>query len=151
MAQLAAALAVGATDQRLEAGGNLNKGERLAQIVIGAEPKPFDPLAERIARGEDQHRLVVTFIAPFAQDIETVDAGQRQIEDDRVIGSGVERGFSSSPRVNQSMLKPILLSPALMPSPMSLSSSTTKIRIGLLLWLADVCAVKRVAARSVQQ
>jgi hypothetical protein len=60
----------------LQAGGNFNQRERFAQIVIGAEAQPFNPLAERIAGGEDQYRFVAALIAPFAQDIQPVDAGQ---------------------------------------------------------------------------
>jgi hypothetical protein len=40
VAQLAAALAVGAADQCFEAGRYLNQGERFAQIVIGAQAQP---------------------------------------------------------------------------------------------------------------
>lgn len=70
MAQLAAALAVGATNQGLQTGGNFNQRERFTQIVIGAEAQPFNPLAERIAGREDQYRLVAALITPFAQDIQ---------------------------------------------------------------------------------
>ena len=94
MAQLAAALAVGATNQGLQTGGNFNQRERFTQIVIGAEAQPFNPLAERIAGREDQYRLVAALITPFAQDIQPVDAGQRQVEDRRVIGRRIERGFA---------------------------------------------------------
>ncbi len=75
MAQFAAALAVRAADQRFEARCHLNQGERFAQVVIGARAQALHPLAEGIAGGEDQHRLMAAFIAPFAQNIEAIDAG----------------------------------------------------------------------------
>lgn len=54
---------------------HLNQGERFAQVVIGACAQALHPLAEGIAGGEDQHRLMAAFIAPFAQNIEAIDAG----------------------------------------------------------------------------
>ncbi len=64
-----------AADQRFEARCHLNQGERFAQVVIGARAQALHPLAEGIAGGEDQHRLMAAFIAPFAQNIEAIDAG----------------------------------------------------------------------------
>ncbi len=80
MAQLAAALAVSAADQRFETRRHLNEGEGFTQIVIGAELKPFNPLAKRVAGGEDQHGFITAFIAPFAQNIEAVNAGEGKVK-----------------------------------------------------------------------
>jgi hypothetical protein len=98
VAQLAAALAVGATDQRFQARGHFNQGERFAQIVIGAEAQPFHPLAERIAGGEDQYRFVAAFVAPFAQNIQAIDAGQGQVQNCGVVGALYSAVLPSSRR-----------------------------------------------------
>ena len=89
MAQLAAALAVGAADQCFQAGRYLNQGERFAQIIIGAQAQPLHPLAERIAGGEDQHRFMAAFVAPLAQNIEAINARKSEIKNCRVVGGAV--------------------------------------------------------------
>ena len=81
MPQFAAAVAVGAAHQRFQARGDFNQRERFAKIVIGAEPKPFDTLVERVAGGEDQYRFVAAFVAPFAQN-------------NGVVRGVVQRGFA---------------------------------------------------------
>ncbi len=86
MAQLAAALAVGATNQGLRRAATSISAKGFTQIVIGAEAQPSTrwlsaSRAVRISTGSWR-----PLMAPFAQDIQPVDTGQRQVEDRRVIG-----------------------------------------------------------------
>jgi D-alanyl-D-alanine carboxypeptidase/D-alanyl-D-alanine-endopeptidase (penicillin-binding protein 4) len=45
----------GPPTQRPDPGHQLVEGERLGQVVVGAELQPLDPVGDRTARGEHQH------------------------------------------------------------------------------------------------
>lgn len=92
--QLRHQLAVATADQRLQARRHFGQRERLAQIIVGAALQPADSLLQRVAGGEDQDRHVLPGLAPLAQQIQTVEARQAEIEDHRVVRRTVQRIFA---------------------------------------------------------
>ena len=88
-------LAVTTADQRLQARRHFGQRERFAQIVVGAALQPADPLLQRIAGGKDQHRHILPGLAPLAQEIQSIEARQAEIEDHRVIRRAAQGVFTN--------------------------------------------------------
>src|SRR5579875_1037912 len=75
--------AVAAAKERTDAGGQLFKGKRLDQVIIGAGIQASDPIWYLVTRGQHQNGD----IPPRAQssaDFEAVQAGHHHVEDDQV-------------------------------------------------------------------
>src|SRR4029077_12153387 len=70
--------------ERLDSRHQLGKGEGLGQVVVGADVESRDPLLERATRGKNQHRGLISARPQFAEQIDTVLAGQLEIENDQV-------------------------------------------------------------------
>ena len=87
-AQLGARLALGAPDQRPQAGQQLLDAERLGQVVVRPGVDALHLLLPGVAGGEDQDRHRVAGGAPAAQDREPVQPRQAEVEHDRVVGLG---------------------------------------------------------------
>ena len=75
---------VGAADQRAHARLQLGELERLGEVVVGAEVQARDPVLDRIAHGEDQHRHAGAARAQALQHLEAVHLGQSQVEQHQV-------------------------------------------------------------------
>ena len=77
-------LAVGsrAAKNRLHAGDELARVERLRQVVVGADLEADDLVDVLVARGEHQDRHLGA-AAQTAADLDPVDVGQHQVEDDQ--------------------------------------------------------------------
>jgi hypothetical protein len=56
-----------------------------SQVVVGAAVETGDPVANRVARGQHQDRGPDAGLAQSPADLEAVDAGKHQVEDDRVV------------------------------------------------------------------
>ena len=74
----------GATDQHVEPGAQLRKGEGLDEIVVGAALQPLDPLRDLGHRGEEQDRRRDPAGPDHPEDRQAVDPRQHPIEYDRV-------------------------------------------------------------------
>ena len=86
-----------------QAGRQLGEGERLDQVVVGAGVEPGDAVGHGVARGQEQDRGLHAPAAQPAADLEPVDAGQHDVEDDRVVGGDgdpVERLFAAAGEVD---------------------------------------------------
>ena len=86
-------VAVRAAQQRLDPAHQLAQPERLGQVVVGAELEADDLVDLVVARGQDQDRHLGAGGAHAAQDLEAVDAGQADVEDDevrRLVGGDLE-------------------------------------------------------------
>jgi hypothetical protein len=70
--------------RRRSAGDELLEGERLRHVVVGARIEPSDTVFDLIARREHQHRYTVTAAADPTADLEPVDHGHQDVEDDRI-------------------------------------------------------------------
>src|SRR6266566_3739413 len=68
-----------------EARQQLRERERLQQVVIRARVEAVDAIADRIARGEHQHRCPDALLAKLPAGREAVESGQHHVEDDRVV------------------------------------------------------------------
>src|SRR4030095_8748095 len=72
--------------------------ERLYQIIVGAGVESYELVLERIARGQHQYRgRLFAVDAQLAADIQTVHAGQHQIQHDDVVTVGhgqVQPGYA---------------------------------------------------------
>ena len=84
---------LGAAEDRLHAGDELTRRERLRHVVVGAELETGDAVRLLVARRqhEDRHRRLGT---DATTDLESVDAGQADVEHDetdRVAGELRER------------------------------------------------------------
>ncbi len=86
------AVAGAAADQCADAGQQLGHVVGLDHVVVGARVEAGDAVADRIARGGDQHRHVVAPPAQAAQHIEAVAARQTQVEQHQVIAMGAQGG-----------------------------------------------------------
>src|SRR4051794_16954242 len=69
--------------QRPQSGEQLLALERLDEVVVGARVEPFDARLDRVARGEHQDRHVVGRAQP-PRDLDAVELGQSEVEDDEV-------------------------------------------------------------------
>ena len=77
-------LASGATQERLEPGDELGKGEGLGQVVVAAGAEAREPIGERIARGEEQHRRRHALGAQGLADVTAVGIGQPDVDDEEI-------------------------------------------------------------------
>ena len=75
--------------QRLHPGHQLLEGERLGQVVVGAELQPLDPVGDRAARGEHQHPGQRAGRDQRRADLVAVHAGQVPVEHDDVVAGHV--------------------------------------------------------------
>jgi hypothetical protein len=85
----------GSAVPRPYAGEQLGEPERLGDVVVGARVEADDGVHLVGARGQDQDRHGVALGAQPAGDLQTVHAGQPQVEDDQVdatLHPGVQRG-----------------------------------------------------------
>ena len=80
-----------ATDQGAGAGQQLLEGEWLAQVVVGAAVEAAHPVADRVARREEEHGRGPALAAMALQDLQAVRAGQPPVEDDEVPVAGPQR------------------------------------------------------------
>src|SRR5947208_921307 len=77
-------VAVGASQERLDAAHELAKAERLRHVVVCAELEADDLVDLVVARRQHEHGCLRPSGAQPAQDLEPVDAGQPDVEDDEV-------------------------------------------------------------------
>ena len=73
-----------APQQRPQTRKQLLERERLRQVVVRARVEPVDPVADGIARGQQQDGHAVPLAAEPARDVEPVVAGHHHVEDDGV-------------------------------------------------------------------
>ena len=67
--------------------------ERLDEVIVGAEIEAPDPIVEPIARRNDEHRRVQPLAPRGLQQVETVSAGQAQIEQNDRMRAVAQRGL----------------------------------------------------------
>ena len=79
-----------ATDQRAKARRKLLQVERLGHIVVSAAVESLDPVRDRIARRQNEHRRLVAACAHAPQQLETGETRQPQVEYHRRVGRGPE-------------------------------------------------------------
>ena len=79
---VAAALGRCAAEDALDAGDELARVERLRQVVVGADLEADDLVDVLVAGGQHQDRHVGG-LADAPADLEPVDVGQHQVEDDQ--------------------------------------------------------------------
>ena len=59
--------------------------ERFGEVVVGAEAEAFDPVVQRVGRGEHEHPAVSAVRGDLPADVVAVDAGQVAVENDHVV------------------------------------------------------------------
>jgi len=74
----------GAPQQRLDARDHLLEAERLRHVVVAAQRQAPHRLLGAVARGEEQHRRVVSLAPQPPAHLETVDVGQHDVEQQEV-------------------------------------------------------------------
>ena len=72
--------------ERPQPGRELQQAERLDQVVVRAGVQAADPVADLVAGGEHQHGHPDTGLPQPAAQLEAVEAGQHDVQDDRRIG-----------------------------------------------------------------
>ena len=75
---------LGAAQDRADAQGELARAERLDDVVVGADLETGDPVLLLAARGEHDDGQVGALGPQPSADLEAVDAGQHEVEDDEV-------------------------------------------------------------------
>ena len=84
---LRARLAVpGSPQQRAEASLKLAEGEGLDEIVVGADVKALDPVIDRVSGREHEDRCAVAGLAQAATDLEPIELGHQDVQDDGIGG-----------------------------------------------------------------
>ena len=74
-----------APQDRVDAGDQLARRERLDDVVVGAAPQPGELVLLLALRGQQDHRRRAALaLAQVAQDLEAVEPRQHQVEDDEV-------------------------------------------------------------------
>ena len=63
----------------------LRERERLREVVVRARVEPGDAILDAVARGQHQHRRPDALLANPPADLDPVEPGQHQVEDDRVV------------------------------------------------------------------
>ena len=74
---------LGPAQDRPDARDELARAERLGQVVVGAELEP-EQLVELVVAGREHHDRDRRVAAQLAGDVEAVEAGQAEVEDDQV-------------------------------------------------------------------
>ena len=74
----------GPAQQRPQAGLELAQRERLDEVVVGADVQPLDAVVDGVARGQHQDRGAVPGLAQAPADLEAVELGHEDVQDDRV-------------------------------------------------------------------
>ncbi len=85
----------GAAQVGADAGEQLGEPERLDQVVVGAGVEAGDDVELLVAGGEDEDGQVGVRGAQPPADVDAVDVGQAEVEDDEldaVVGRGRARG-----------------------------------------------------------
>ena len=86
-----------AAQDRLHAGNQLARVERLRQVVVGADLEADDLVDVLVSCGQHQDRNVGR-LADATADLDPVDVGQHQVEhDQRRLGGGDLRSSASVP------------------------------------------------------
>ena len=75
-----------ATDERADPCKELGERERLRDVVVGPHVESPNPVADPVPSGEHQHRAPPSRLAQPPADLEPVEIGQHDVEDDHVIG-----------------------------------------------------------------
>src|ERR1019366_5172812 len=83
--------------ERPQAGQQLADGERLREVVVRARVQPADTVVHRVARREHKYRRAVPPGTHSATDLETVDVGQADVENDEIEFVGGECGERPCP------------------------------------------------------
>ena len=73
-----------AAQQRAQAREQLLALERLDEVVVGAGIEALDARVDRVARGQHQDRHVAAVLAQQPRDVDAVELGQAEVEDDEV-------------------------------------------------------------------
>ena len=71
-----------AAQQRVQPRGHLFERERLDDVVVGAGLQAAHAVVDLVARGEDADRDVVAGAAQLREDLEPVEVGHREVEQD---------------------------------------------------------------------
>ena len=79
-----------APQQRPHARQQLDEGERLHQVIVGALFEAFDAVVERAARAQNQDRRAGLAVADLLQHLQAVHIGQHEVENHQVVIGGVD-------------------------------------------------------------
>ena len=74
---------LGAPQHGLDPGHHLARREGLGQVVVAADLQPDDPVDLVVARGHEQHRRPVAALAQPPAQLDAVEVGQPDVEDDQ--------------------------------------------------------------------
>ena len=97
--------------ERANAGEKFRKGERLDEVVVGAGVESDDAVLQRVTgRQHEDGRLHATF-AHRQENLDTVAARQREIEQHGVEGLGRDAKERTFPRVLDDHVVPFALEP----------------------------------------
>ena len=96
-AQLRRVAGLQPAQQRPQPRLQLGERERLHQVVVGAGVEAVDPVGDRVARGQHQHRGAIAGGSHPPADLEPVDPGHRDVEHGRVDGDSATRASADSP------------------------------------------------------
>ena len=87
------AAAIDPAEDRVDAGDDLARAERLGHVVVGADPEADEDVGLGVAGGQHQHRDGAVGLDPPAG-FDPVEARRRQVEDDEV---GAQRAAELDP------------------------------------------------------
>ena len=78
---------------RAQSGGKFVEVEGLAEIVVGTGVEPGNPVADLVARREQQDRRGVAFAPSLRQQVDPGPVRQHDVEDDRLVVARAQGGI----------------------------------------------------------
>lgn len=72
--------------------------EGLEQIIVGTGLQAVDPVGNRVAGSEHQHRQALALLTQALQQFETIFVGQAQVQHHDIEGGSLEHGLGRSRR-----------------------------------------------------
>ena len=82
-----------AADEHARARLQFLEREGLHQVIVGAQVETFDPVLQRGARRENQHRDARLPPPQPPQDVDPVDVRESEVENDEIVWLGGERAL----------------------------------------------------------
>jgi hypothetical protein len=117
-----------APQQGLDAGEQDARLNRFGNVVVGAHLEAENLVEILVAGGQHQDHAAI-LRAHGAADLETILAGQHDIEDDQVGLFGQDTGFGTSPRGSMETTRSFLVRYSAVSSASRSSSSTRRMRV----------------------
>ena len=77
-------LGAGSSQQRLQASDHLREGERLGQVVVAAGIEACQPIDQRVAGGQEEHRRLHALRSQRLAEVASVGIGKTDVDHEQI-------------------------------------------------------------------